>query len=120
MSDVEISYRICIPVSLPTGQITIPDEITFQLEDADTPVFNLTCTSTGGPVSTVSWRRDGTILSDSSTYSITSEVTDGTTSTYTHTLTVAGRLLGEYQCNVSNIRTPSGITRSLTVVGKEP
>ena len=106
--------------SLSTGQITIPDEITFQLEDADPPVFNLTCTSTGGPVSTVSWRRDSTMLSDDSIYSITSEVTDGTESAYAHTLTVTGRLVGQYQCNVSSIRTPSGITRSLTVVGKEP
>ena len=101
------------------GQVTIPDEITFQLEDVDTPVFTLTCTSTGGPVSTVSWRRDGTMLSDDITYSIASEVTDGTTSTYTHTVRVTGRLLGEYECNVSGIRTPSGITRSLTV-GKNP
>ena len=60
------------------------------------------------------------MLSDDSTYSITSEVTDGTESTYAHTLTVTGRMVGEYQCNVSNIRTPSGITRNLTVVGKEP
>ena len=105
--------------SIPTGQVTIPDEITFQLEDAVTPVFTLTCTSTGGPATTVSWRRDGTMLSDDSTYSITSQVTDGTTSTYTHTLTVTGRLVGEYQCSVSNIRTPSGSTRSL-IVGKRP
>ena len=111
----KISYCDCIPVSLPTGAITIPDEITFQLEDAVTPVFNLTCTSTGGPATTVSWRRDGTLLSDDNTYSITSELTDGTTATYTHTVTVTGRLLGEYQCNVSSIRIPSGITRSLTV-----
>ena len=60
------------------------------------------------------------MLSDDSTYSITSQVTDGTTSTYNHTLTVTGRLVGEYQCSVSNIRTPSGSSRTLTVVGKEP
>ena len=60
------------------------------------------------------------MLSDDSTYSITSQVTDGTTSTYNHTLTVTGWVVGQYQCSVSNIRTPSGITRSLTVVGKEP
>ena len=59
------------------------------------------------------------MLSDDSTYSITSQVTDTVTATYTHILTVTGRLVGEYQCNVSNIRTPSGSTRSLTVVGKE-
>ena len=105
--------------SLPTGQVTIPGAITFQLEDAGPPVFTLTCTSTGGPVSTVSWRRDGTMLSDDSTFSITSQVTDGTTATYNHTLTVTGRLVGDYQCNVSNIRTPPGRGKSLTVVGKE-
>ena len=58
------------------------------------------------------------MLSDDSTYSINSEMTDGTTSTYNHTLTVTGRVEGEYQCSVSNIRTPSGSSRSLTVVGK--
>ena len=58
------------------------------------------------------------MLSDDSTYSITSQVTDAVTATYTHTLTVTGRLVGEYQCSVSNIRTPSGSSRSLTVVGK--
>ena len=59
------------------------------------------------------------MLSDDSTYSITSEVTNGTTATYTHTLTVTGRLVGEYQCSVSNVRTPSGSTRNLTVLGSE-
>ena len=106
----------------PTGQVTIPGDITFQLNTdpaTDPPVFTLTCTSTGGPATTVSWRRDGTMLSDDSTYSITSQVTDAETATYTHTLTVTGRLVGEYQCSVTNIRTPSGSTRSLTVVGKE-
>ena len=106
-----------------TGQVTIPGDITFQLDTdpaTDPSVFTLTCTSTGGPATTVSWRRDGTVLSDSSTYSITSQVlTDAVTATYTHTLTVTGRLVGEYQCSVSNIRTPSGSSRSLTVVGKE-
>ena len=102
----------------PTGQVTIPGEITFQLNTdpaTDPPVFILTCTSTGAPATTVSWRRDGTLLSDDSTYKITSQVTDTVTATYTHTLTVTGRLEGEYQCNVSNIRTPSGSSRSITV-----
>ena len=74
---------------------------------------------TGGPATTVSWRRDGTMLSDDSTYSITSQVIDTETATYIHTLTVTGRLVGEYQCSVSNIRTPSESTRSLTVLGSE-
>ena len=59
------------------------------------------------------------MLSDNSTYIITSQVTDAETATYIHTLTVTGRLVGEYQCSVSNIRTPSGSSRTLRVVGKE-
>ena len=106
----------------PTGQVIIEDEMTFQLDTdpaTEPPVFTLTCTSTGGPPSTVSWSRDGTLLSDNSTYSIASQVINSTTATYTHTLTVTGRLEGEYKFNVSNIRTPSASTSSLTVVGKE-
>ena len=104
----------------PSGQVTIPGEITFWLDTdpaTDPPVFTLTCTSTGGPATTVSWRRDGTMLSDDSTYSITSQVTDTETATYTHTLTVTGRLEGEYQCSVSNTRALS--SRSLAIAGKE-
>ena len=96
--------------------------MTFQLDTdpaTDPPVFTLTTTSTGGPPSTVSWSRDGTLLNDDSTYSIAFQVINGTTSTYTHTLTVTGRLEGEYEFNVSNIRTPSPSTSSLTVVGKK-
>ena len=118
-----MSCFCCFHFLYPTGQVTIPGEITFQLDTdpaTDPPVFTLTCTSTGGPVSTVSWRRDGTVLSDDNTYSIASQVTDAETATYAHTLTVTGRLVGEYQCSVSNIRTPSGSSKTLTVVGKVP
>ena len=60
------------------------------------------------------------MLSDDSYYSIVPQILlDSETATYTHTLTVTGRLVGEYQCSVSNIRTPLGSSRSLTVVGKE-
>ena len=109
-------------VSPSTGQVTIPGEIIFQLNTdpiTDPPVFTLTCTSTGGPATTVSWRRDGTMLSDDSNHDIMSQVTDAVTATYTNTLTVTGRLAGQYECNVSNSRTPSGSTRCLTVVGNE-
>ena len=106
-----------------TGQVTIQGEITFQLNTdpaTDPPVFTLTCTSTGGPATTVSWSRDGTLLTESSSYSITSQIlTDTETATYTHTLTVTGRLEGQYQCSVSNIRTPSGSTRSLEIASKK-
>ena len=97
------------------GQVSLSGEIVFQLNNAATPVFTLTCTSTGGPATTVSWRRDGTLLRDDSNHDIMSQVTDPVTATYTNTLTVTGRHDGLYQCSVSNIRTPSGISRSLTI-----
>ena len=82
------------------------------------PTFTLTCTSTDGPATMVTWRRDGTMLNDDSTYSIVSQVVTNTvTATYTHTLTVTGRLVGEYQCTVSNSRTPSS-SEMLAVVGE--
>ena len=100
----------------PTGQ----GEMTFQLDTdptTDPPVFTFTTTSTGVPGPGVSWRRDGKLLSDDSTHSITSQVTNSGTATFTHTLTVTGRLVGKYQCNMFNSRTPFS---SLTVVGRTP
>ena len=108
-------FTLYIP---PTGQVAIPGEITFQLDTdpaTDPPVFTLTCTSTGGPATNVSWRRDGTLLSDDSTYSITSQILiNSDTATYNHTLTVTGRLLGVYQCSVPRSWSWSA-TRSLAV-----
>ena len=73
-------------------QVSIPGEIIFQLDTdpaTDPPVFTLTCTSTGGPATTVSWRRDGTMLSDDSTYSITSQVTDAVTLSFSFSSSMA-------------------------------
>ena len=112
-------YTICVPMISLTGNVTV-SSVQFQRTselNATTPTFTLTCTSTGGPATTVSWRRDGTMLSDDSTYSITSQVTDAMTATYNHTLTVTGRLVGEYECNVSNNK-PSSSSGMVTVVGK--
>ena len=104
---------------LRTGQVTIQGEITFRLDTdpaTDPPVFNLTCTSTGGPATTVSWSRDGVVLTENSNYNITSQILiDTVTATYIHTLRVTGKLVVEYECTVSNIRTPSGSRRTLTV-----
>ena len=105
---------------LSTGNVVV-SSVQFQLTselNATTPTFTLNCTSTGGPATTVSWRRDGTMISDNSTYKITSQVlTDAETATYNHTLTVIGRLVGEYECNVSNNK-PSSASGMQAVVGK--
>ena len=74
--------------------------------------FNLTCISSGGPATTVTWTRDSeTVLKG-----VVTVLNDKATATYTHTLTVTGRLRGQYQCTVSNNK-PSKASASLTVRG---
>ena len=96
------------------GDVTIPGDMTFT-EDSDlngeSPQFTLTCTSTGGPATTVTWTRDSEAVSGGMTV-----LDDPVTAQYTHTLTVTGRLGGQYQCAVSN-KKPSDGTASFTVQG---
>ena len=78
------------------------------------PQFTLTCISTGGPATTVTWTRDSaTAMGDAVT-----AFNDVTTATYTHTLTVTGRLGGLYQCTVSNSK-PSHAVASLIITCKK-
>jgi len=88
---------------LKSGSPRIQGDIHFQLTsevDAATPVFTLTCTSTGGPATIVSWQRDGVVFSGGIT-----GLTDPVTATYTSTLTVTGRETGSYSCVVRNDRS---------------
>ena len=76
------------------------------------PQFTLTCISTGGPATTVTWTRDSVTVTEG-----TETVLDNcTTSQYTHTLTVTGRLGGLYTCTVTNNK-PSEDSTSYTVQG---
>ena len=74
------------------------------------PQFTLTCISTGGPATTVTWTRDSEIVVGSTV------LDNATTATYTHTLTVTGRTEGLYKCSVSNSK-PSSDAAQLNVAG---
>ena len=106
----------CLAFTLSGGQVRISGAINFQLDtepNTDPPVFTLTCTSTGGPATTVSWTRgDDTLISSS-------RVTDTETATYVHTLRVTGRQEGSYSCSVSNSRTSPAAISTLQVAGKK-
>ena len=66
------------------------------------PQFTLTCISTGGPATTVTWTRD----SGSASGDVMKVFNGDTTAPrYTHTLTVTGRLGGLYTCTVANNRS---------------
>ena len=80
----------------------IDGEIGFTLISeltADKPQFNLTCISTGGPATSVTWTRDSEDVTEGTNETV---LNDPVTAQYTHTLTVTGRLPGLYRCNMSN------------------
>lgn len=97
------------------------DSLKFHLTSAlndSTPTFTLTLISTGGPITSVTWMRDGgSIPRESSTVKT---VVDAVTATYHNNLTVNGKYLGMYKCVVSSISPDRTVTgqRSLHVVGK--
>ena len=74
-----------------TGDVRISGEVTFDYDE-----MTLTCISTGGPATTVTWTRDSITVTEGTE----TVLNNATTAQYTHTLTVTTG--GEYTCNVSN------------------
>ena len=74
--------------------------------------FTLTCISTGGPATTVTWTKDSVNITEGaeSTY-------NNITAQYTHTLTLSERVGGFYTCNVSNNK-PSFDSSNFTLQGE--
>ena len=92
------------------GDISIT--LDFDIVEASIPQFTLTCISTGGPATTVTWTRDSATITNGTE----TVLDDPVTAQYTHTLTVTGREGGLYTCTVANNK-PSSDSSSLTVKG---
>ena len=88
------------------GDVTISGELTF-----DSDQLTLTCISTGGPATNVTWTRDSTTVTEGTE----TVLDDPVTAQYTHTLTVTTG--GEYTCTVSNNK-PSSDSATNTLAGK--
>lgn len=83
------------------GQLTSPS-LTY-----DGPSLTLTCTTSGGPPTTITWLRDGTpIVIDNMTYRQSQTVVNMGMATYETTLTTdaLSGLVGIIQCIASNAR----------------
>ena len=78
----------------------------------DSDQMTLTCISTGGPATTVTWTRDSITVTEGNETVLNNAVT----AQYTHTLNVTTG--GEYTCTVSNNK-PSSDSASITVPGIE-
>ena len=80
---------------------------------------SLTCTSTGGPATDVTWRKDGAMITINATYQQTQVVTDPVTGTYETVLMIAqsvSDISGRYSCTVGNAR---GTSASIEVTGED-
>ena len=75
--------------------------------------FTLTCISTGRPVTTVTWTRDGETLTEGDK---TSTIVDTSSAKYIHTLTMTKRQGGVYRYLVQNNEQHSN-SSSLVVKG---
>ena len=78
----------------------------------------LTCTSTGGPATNVTWRRDGVVITLSATHQQTKRVVDAVSGTYQTVLTINSSvewssIVGTYNCTVVNVRGQSSETMVL-------
>ena len=73
--------------------------------------FTLTCISTGGPATTVTWIRDSTTVTEGTE----TVLNDPVTANYTHTLTVTEGIAGLYTCRIAN--NVSTVSANLTVQG---
>ena len=97
------------------GIVTISDDVTLTVDsnlNGPSPQFTLTCISTGGPATTVTWTRDSVPVTEGTE----TVLDDPVTAQYTHTLTVTGRLPGLYTCTVANSK-PSEASADFTVHG---
>ena len=97
------------------GDVTISGDVTLTVDsdlNGASPQFTLTCISTGGPATTVTWTRDsGNITEGTETV-----LNDPVTAQYTHNLTVTEILGGLYTCTVTNNK-PSNDSANVTLEG---
>ena len=105
-------YVVCVPAISLSGGVTITGDMIFTLSSESGSQFNLTCISTGGPATTVTWTRDSVTVTDGTE----TVLNDPDASEYTHTLTVTGGEEGHYTCSVSNNK-PSDDSEGLSVQG---
>ena len=88
-----------------------------RVTDMTTNGLNLTCTSTGGPATRVTWRRNCVVLSNNAMFQQSQLVTQTQTATYQNILVIDSAVTerdGVYTCSVTNAR---GYSNDATGVG---
>ena len=81
----------------------------------------LTCTSTGGPATNVTWKRNGVVITLNATHQQVKRLVDTVEGTYQTVLTIDpavhwSNIVGTYNCTVENDRGES--SKTVVVPGK--
>ena len=100
------------------GDIKIPGNISFTLNSAlneANPQFTLTCISTGGPATTVTWTNPDSEVVTTGNMTV---LTNTENAQYIHTVNMTGGLGGLYTCTVENNK-PSFDSAQLCIKGAE-
>jgi hypothetical protein len=77
------------------------------VNDVSASGLNLTCTSSGGPATSVIWRRNSAVLPNNAMNQQTQTVIQTQTATYQNTLVIDSAVTdhdGVYTCSVTNAR----------------
>ena len=107
-----VKLHQCTTIS---GDIIISSDVTLTVDsdlNGASSQFTLTCISTGGPATTVTWTRDSVTVTEGTE----TVLDDPVTAQYTHTLTVTGRVGELFTCTVANDK-PSDASASHVVSG---
>ena len=80
----------------------------------DRNLTTLTCFSTGGPPTTVTWRKNGVLVNES-LYEQSQRLVDAVTATYENVLfnDDVANFVGAFICEVSNVRGTNEVTVEL-------
>ena len=97
-------------------------QITHTSFQSDPPTFTLLGATSGGPPTTYTWTRNGLVITNSASYSISIQVERSNAgfknSRYHSTLTVTGRLPGVYRYSVTNRATSGMVNDTFTIESK--
>ena len=111
--DVRFSLKILlnktkvVPIFVTNTGASNVTELTVDIESR---IF--TCISSGGPATTVTWTKDGAVITPSTTHQQTQMIVDTVEGIYQNTLTIAQSVTGDnlyglYSCMVENSRGSS-------------
>ena len=127
LSDNNVAYLDFILLSYVTHMPVAFHLPPFHSDHAGSPIITnlsynnqsqattLTCTSTGGPATNVTWRRDGVVITLNDTHQQTKRLVDDVNGTYQTVLTIdpsvnQSDIVGTYNCTVANDRGESSET----------